>query len=66
MTFFENSYEQINGDGDPYLNAHGVLRCAVESFDSQMLFDPFEEEFDVPTAKVKLSRCNSTPKGSSE
>ena len=57
MTFFENSYEQINGDGDPYLNAHGVLRCAVESFDSQMLFDPFEEQFDVPAAVVKLGDC---------
>ena len=54
MTFFENSNEQINGDGDPHLDMHGVLRSAVEGFDSQMLFDPFEEEFDVPTAAVKL------------
>ena len=55
MTFFENSDEQINGDGDPHLDSNGVLRSAVEGFDSQMLFDPFEEEFDVPTATVKLS-----------
>ena len=54
MTFFENSHEQVNGDGDPHLDTHGVLRCAVEGFDSQMLFDPFEEEFDVPAAAVKL------------
>ena len=54
MTFFENSHEQVNGDGDPHLDTHGVLRSAVEGLDSQMLFDPFEEEFDVPTATVKL------------
>ena len=54
MTFFENSYEQINGDGDPHLDSNDVLRSAVEGFDSQMLFDPFEEEFNVPTAAVKL------------
>ena len=54
MTFFENSHEQVNGDGDPHLDTHGVLRCAVEGFDSQMLFDPFEEEFAVPAAAVKL------------
>ena len=55
MTFFENSDEQINGDGAPHLDSNGVLRSAVEGFDSQMLFDPFEEEFNVPTAAVKLS-----------
>jgi hypothetical protein len=54
MTFFENSYEQVNGDGDSHLGTHGVLRCAVEGIDSQMLFDPFEEEFDIPAAAVKL------------
>ncbi len=54
MPFFENSHEQVNGDGDPHLDTHGVLRSAVEGLDSQMLFDPFEEEFDVPTATVKL------------
>ena len=54
MTFFENSHEQVNGDGDPHLDSNDVLRSAVEGFDSQMLFDPFEEEFDVPTATVKL------------
>ena len=50
----KNSHEQVNGDGDPHLDTHGVLRSAVEGLDSQMLFDPFEEEFDVPTATVKL------------
>jgi hypothetical protein len=54
MTFFENRHEQVNGDGDPNLYTHGVLRSAVESFDSHMLFDLFDEEFDFLTATVKL------------
>ena len=57
--FFSNNYEQINGDGDPRLDSYGVLRSAVEGFDSQMLYDPFEEEFDVPTATVKLTIFNA-------
>jgi hypothetical protein len=28
-----------------YLSFIGLLRCAVETFDSQMLLDPFEEYF---------------------
>ncbi len=31
-----------------------VFGCAVELFDSQVLFDPFEEKFDLPAAAVKL------------
>ena len=54
MVFFENGHEQLNTDGDPHLNSNGILRSAVEGFHSQMLFDPFEEEFDVPAASVKL------------
>jgi hypothetical protein len=55
MIFFENSDKQTNGDSDPRLDLNGVLRSAVEGVDSQMLFDPFEEEFDFPTGAVKLS-----------
>ena len=25
MTFLENSYEQVNGDGDPHFDANSVL-----------------------------------------
>jgi len=31
-----------------------VLGGAVEDFDAQMLFDPFEKQFDVPTAAIQL------------
>ena len=32
----------------------GVLRGAVKRFDAQVLLDPFEKEFDLPTALVEF------------
>ena len=55
QTFFQNGDEQIDGDGRPNLDAHRVGRGAVKGFDAQMLLDPFEEEFDLPTTSVELS-----------
>ena len=54
QTLFENGDEQINGDGDPDLGAHGVGAGAVKGFDAQMLLDPFEEQFDLPAAAIEL------------
>ena len=54
QTFFQNSDEQIDGDGRPDLDAHRVGRGAVKGFDAQMLLDPFEEEFDWPAAAIEL------------
>jgi len=54
QAFFQNSDEQIDGDGCPDLGAHRVGRGAVEGFDAQMLLDPFEEEFDLPAAAIEL------------
>lgn len=53
QTLFEQRHQQIDGDGDPDLGAHCVLARAVEGFDPQMLFDPFEEKFDLPTAMIQ-------------
>jgi len=52
---FENRYQQVNREGDCDLGAHRIFARAVESFDSQMLFDPFEEQFDLPAQTVDLS-----------
>ena len=52
QTFFQNGDEQVNGDGAPDLSAHGVRTRTVESFDAQMLLDPFEEQFDLPAAMI--------------
>ena len=54
QTFLQDGDEQINGDGAPDLDAHGVLTRAVEGFDAQMLLDPFEEQFDLPAALIQL------------
>jgi len=55
QTFFQNGDEQINGDGAPDLGAHGVGAGAIKGFDTQMLLDPFEEQFDLPAAPIQLS-----------
>ena len=52
--FFQNGDEQINGDGAPDLGAHRVWAGAIKGFDTQMLLDPFEEEFDLPTASIEF------------
>ena len=43
------------GDGDPDLSFHGVLGSAVERLDSKILFDPFEEQLDLPATFEKQS-----------
>ena len=58
-TFFQNGDEQINGDGGPDLGAHRVGRGAVKGFDTQMLLDPLEEEFDLPASPIELGNGQS-------
>jgi hypothetical protein len=51
---FYDGHEHINRDRDPDLSAQGVLGSAVEILDAQVLFDPLEEQFDLPTAAIEL------------
>ena len=51
---FDNGYEDVNRDGNPDLSLQGIHRSAVELFDAQVLFDPFEEQLDLPTAAIQL------------
>ena len=46
--FVDDGDHHIGGNRDPDLRFDGVRTGAVEVFDSQVLFDPFEEEFDAP------------------
>jgi len=46
--------QDINADGNPNLGLDGILGVAVEAFDVEVLFDPFEEEFDTPTGTIEL------------
>jgi hypothetical protein len=53
--FLDDSHQHIDRDCDPDLTLDRIFGCAVESFDSKMLFDPFEKEFDLPTVFVEKS-----------
>ena len=54
QTLFEDGYQQVERDGNPDLGAHGILAGAIESFDAQMPFDPFEEQLHLPSAAIEL------------
>ncbi len=51
---FDDGDEHIDRDGDPDLSLQGILGSAVELLDAQVLFDPFEEQLDLPTAAIEL------------
>ena len=46
--------ERVNCDRHPDLRPHSVLRCPIERLDPQVLFDPTEEQFDLPAKLVEL------------
>jgi hypothetical protein len=54
QTFPDNGDEQINRDGGPDLSFDGIFGGAVERFNSEMLFDPTEEQFDLPTTPIHV------------
>ena len=45
-------YKTISNYGTAYLDADSILRCSPELLDSQMLLDPFEEQFHAPSVAV--------------
>ena len=53
QTFLCNGDQQVGRYGNPYLRLHRVLAGAEEDLDTQMLLDPFEEQFDLPTLAVQ-------------
>ena len=46
-------YKHVHRDGNPYLDAYSILGGPVEDFDAKVLFDPLEEQFDLPTRFVE-------------
>lgn len=56
QAFLGNSDQRMSAHCNPNLCRHRVLAGAVESFDSQMLLDPFEEQLYLPALDV--SRCD--------
>src|ERR1035437_8442750 len=49
----DDCYQDIDADGDPDLRPHSVLGSAVEAFDAQVLLDPLEKQFHLPSAPVQ-------------
>lgn len=52
MDLFETGHLQVDADRDPDLRLHGVVAGPVERFNTEVLFNPFEEQLDAPTALV--------------
>jgi len=50
---FNNGDETVRDDGDMYLYADCILRFSPKGFDTKMLFDPFEKQFNLPSVAVK-------------
>src|SRR5882724_13498327 len=50
---FDDRDEHVDRDGDPDLGLDGVLGSAEETLDTEMLLEPFEKQFDLPTALVE-------------
>jgi hypothetical protein len=50
--FFDNGDQDINGHSTPDLDLHTVGRGAEEALDTQVLFDPFKKQFDLPALTI--------------
>ena len=48
-----DSDDTVCDDGNMNLNAHGIVTLSPERLDLEMLLDPFEEQFDLPSVLVK-------------
>ena len=46
--------EQVNTQCDPDLRQHCILAGTDERFHLQILFDPFEKQFDLPPGLVDI------------
>ena len=56
---FEPDQEQISAQGGPDLDQHGILGGAVNGLDLQVLFDPFNKEFNLPAAAIEFGHLES-------
>ncbi len=55
----DDSYQNVNADDNPDLGLHCIFGRTERCFDSQVLLDPFERDFYLPAAFVKLCNCQS-------
>jgi hypothetical protein len=52
--FLDDSYREVNGDGDPDLSFDGILGGSIKRFDAKVLFDPFEKYFNLSATLKQL------------
>jgi hypothetical protein len=57
--FFDDGDQHIDRDSDPDLSFDCVLRRAEEDFDTKMLLDLFEKQFDLPPAAIAIGDGDS-------
>ena len=55
QTLFDDGDQHVGGDRSPYLRLDRVFGCSKERLDTQVLFDPFKEQLDLPTLFVKCA-----------
>ena len=56
QTLSNDSDQNVNRDGDPDLSFNGVLICAIEGLDPQMLLDPLERRTDILPIRFHLQK----------
>src|SRR3989337_4492210 len=54
QSLLDNRHEKISTDSNPYLGLDSIGRCSEERLDPQMLFDPLEEQFHLPTTAINI------------
>lgn len=57
--FSDDGNKDVSGNSNPELGSYRVIGSPVEGLNAEMLFDPFEEQFDLPSALVEFgdSQC---------
>lgn len=50
---FNNSNKTVSDDGDMYLYSDCILRFSPKGFDTKMLLNPFEKQFNLPSIAIK-------------
>lgn len=54
QSLFRDGDQHVDAHSNPYLRFHRVLAGTEEGLDTEMLFEPLEKQFHLPSAFVKL------------
>ncbi len=54
QAFLGNCNQHVGADRDPDLRLDRVLVGAIKRLDAQVLLDPFEKQFDLPTLAIQV------------